>query len=90
MADLRSRSSFHGLDIMELRAVWHCLPPWTGDNPKAEWRREFKRKLDLLAAQEITGEIDPDEARHPDYDVRICFKLFRRTPCLVTMMRDVL
>jgi hypothetical protein len=69
MADLRSRYAFHGLDLVEMRALWHCLPAWNGDNPKAEWKREFKRKLDSLAAQEITGEIDADEARNPAYDV---------------------
>lgn len=69
IGDLRGRYEFHGLDITEMRAIWHWLPPWTGDNPKSEWRRGFKNKLDMLALAEINGTIQPDEVRNPAYDV---------------------
>ena len=58
-----------------MRAVWYCLPNWQGDNPKAEWKRDFKRKLDALSAGEITGDIDPDDLRNPVYDVSYLYIL---------------
>lgn len=76
IGDLRARYHFHGLDLTEMRAIWHCLPNWQGDNPKAEWKRDFKRKLDALSAGEITGDIDPDDLRNSVYDGLDGLKIF--------------
>ena len=40
-----NRYNFHGLDLVEMRALHHVLPTWEGnasDNQKADWRRTFK------------------------------------------------
>ena len=67
-ADLHAKYSFHSLDIVEMRAVWHCLPLWQGDNVKGQWRMQFRQKLDDLATREIKNTILPHERRHPTYD----------------------
>ena len=76
IADLRGKYHFHGLDIVEMRALHHVLPTWEGssngsDNHKAEWRRGLKARLDELVAKEIVGELTSEEARnaaYADYD----------------------
>lgn len=70
IADLRSKYQFQGLDLFEMRAVWHCIPEWSGDSAKAEWRHSFKRRLDALVLKEINGTLSPHEARHGAYEVR--------------------
>ena len=71
IADLRSRYATVGLDIVEMRAIWNVLPKWSYDDipnkQKAEWRDNFKIKLDSLARAEMDGTISPEELRHPAY-----------------------
>jgi hypothetical protein len=67
---LRSKYDFHGLDVVEMRAIWFILPNWEGSSQKAEWRRFFKTKLDDMVAREIEGIIEPDESRDSAYLVR--------------------
>jgi hypothetical protein len=67
IADLRGKYDYHGLDIVEMRALWYVLPPWTGNSQKAEWRKMFKSKLDDMVVREILGTIDPDELRDSAY-----------------------
>lgn len=71
IADLRSRYATVGLDIVEMRAIWNILPKWSLDDPvtqaKAEWRNNFKIKLDSLAWAEMDGTLTADEKRHPVY-----------------------
>jgi hypothetical protein len=69
IADLRGKYDCHGLDIIELRALWYILPKWEGDSPKAEWRRALKGRLDELVAKEISGRISEDELRDSAYEV---------------------
>jgi hypothetical protein len=73
IADLRSRYGTVGLDIVEMRAIWNILPKWSLDDPntklKAEWRQNFKQKLDSLAKAEMNGTILPDESRNSVYKV---------------------
>jgi hypothetical protein len=71
IADLRAKYDCHGLDIVELRALWHILPKWEGGSPKAEWRRAFKTRLDELVAKEISGNISENEIRDIVYLVII-------------------
>lgn len=46
IADLRSKYAPVGLDLTELRAVWHALPNWLEDDEKesdkAAWKNNFK------------------------------------------------
>ena len=67
IADLRGKYSFHGLDIVEMRAVWKCIPSWTGHNEKSDWKIMFKQRLDDLVMREMTGKLNFNEARHPAY-----------------------
>lgn len=76
IADLRGKYDCHGLDIVELRALWHILPKWEGGSPKAEWRRVFKTRLDELVAKEISGKISENEVRDTVYLVISCKFLF--------------
>ena len=69
IADLRGKYDCHGLDIVELGALWHILPRWKGGSPKAEWRRALKSRLDELVAREISGKIFANELRDPAYKV---------------------
>ena len=55
IADLRGKYQFHGLDIAEMRALHYWLPKWKGDSVKAEWRTNFKSRLDKLVSIEIFG-----------------------------------
>jgi hypothetical protein len=56
-----------------MRAIWNCLPKWSFDDPltaaKAEWRENFKVKLDSLCRAEMEGTITADEMRHHVYKV---------------------
>jgi hypothetical protein len=70
IADLRAKYDCHGLDIVELGALWHILPQWVGGSPKAEWRRALKSRLDELVAREMAEKITPTELRDPAYKVR--------------------
>jgi hypothetical protein len=71
IADLRNKYATVGLDIVEMRAIWNILPKWSPEDlpnrPKAEWRDNFKRKLDSLARAEMACLLSPEEARHPVY-----------------------
>jgi hypothetical protein len=46
IADFRSKYAPVGLDLTELRAVWHCLPEWSlkdeKEKEKAEWKINLK------------------------------------------------
>lgn len=67
IADLRGKYSYHGLDIVEMRAVWKCIPSWHGNNEKSDWKIMFKQRLDDLVMREMTGKLSFNEARHPAY-----------------------
>ena len=72
IADLRGKYECHGLDIVELRALWYILPRWEGGSPKAEWRRALKSRLDDLILKEAVGKISPLELRDSAYKVSRC------------------
>lgn len=58
IADLRGKFQYDNtFDIVEMRAIWACLPDWGSGNPKAEWRDDFKRKLNELAHEESLGTL---------------------------------
>jgi len=70
LADLRSKYAPIGLDLTELRAVWHVLPDWQDnerDIDKAQWKRNFKIQMDDLAKRDARGEAG-NLHRHPAYD----------------------
>jgi hypothetical protein len=71
VGDLRGKYNFHGLDIVEMRAVWYALPDWNEviDPPKFEWREGFKMKLDEMAYRESSGKLTEKELRHSVYKV---------------------
>jgi len=68
IADLRGKFQFKDLDIVELRAVWYCLVDiWRGSCPKAEWKEDFKRKLNQYAHDESLGNLSYNLLRNPAY-----------------------
>jgi hypothetical protein len=70
ISDLRGKYHYHGLDITEMRAVWTCLPRWTGGSstsPKAVWKNDFRAKLITLTIAEIMGTLRGNEKRNPAY-----------------------
>jgi hypothetical protein len=60
-----------GLDLVEMRAVWHVLPDWAEDKDgeKAEWKMNFKHQMDELAAREENGTAGENLKRHHAYEV---------------------
>lgn len=68
IADLRAKFQFKDLDIVEMRAVWYCLVDiWCGSCPKAEWKEDFKRKLNLYSHMESQRTLPEKLMRHPAY-----------------------
>jgi hypothetical protein len=68
---LRSKFVPNNLDIVELRAVYYCLPNWKKeqDGTKREWRENLKYKLNEMAHRETLGELLADEIRNSAYKV---------------------
>lgn len=70
IADLRSKFGNQGLDIIEMRALWLCLPPEfdnDGDGKKAEWLGFFRQKLEELTTKEESNRLSKMEQRNPAY-----------------------
>ena len=62
--------SNQGLDIVEMRAVYACLPAifdLDGDGRKALWRQNFVNTLKDLVKKETNGKLTTREQRHPAY-----------------------
>jgi hypothetical protein len=72
----------NGLDIIELRAVWHCLPTWDGleraggaegnaknslEIGKSEWKDGLKAKLDDMNYKEAKGTLSKSLIRNEAY-----------------------
>jgi hypothetical protein len=67
--DLRDFSN-QGLDIVEMRAVYGCLPAifdLDGDGKKALWRQNFVNTLKDLVKKETNGKLTTHQQRHPAY-----------------------
>ena len=65
-----NRLSNQGLDLVEMRAVYACLPAifdLDGDGKKALWRQNFVIKLKELVKKETNGTLSTREQRHPAY-----------------------
>lgn len=76
IADLRGKYNYHGLDIIEMQAIWYSLPVWnddvlTGESQKLEWRDSFKSKMDEISYRISRGTASKIETRNPVYDVSI-------------------
>ena len=70
VADLRGTYTPTGLDIVELRAVYACLPKEfanDGDGAKAAWRENVREKLVAMVAKEASGQLTPAEKRNSAY-----------------------
>ena len=73
IADLRSKYDWHGLDIVEMRAVYYKMEQihWdrtvSNSRVKAEWRDNLKTKLDELAHKESAGLLSANERRNVAY-----------------------
>ncbi|CAH0373420.1 unnamed protein product [Pelagomonas calceolata] len=70
VADLRGTYTPTGLDIVELRAVYACLPREfanDGDGAKAAWRESVREKLVAMVAKEASGSLTPAEKRNSAY-----------------------
>ena len=73
IADLRSKYDWHGLDIVEMRAVYYKMEQiqWdrtvSNSSVKAEWRDNLKTKLDELAHKETAGSLSANERRNAAY-----------------------
>jgi hypothetical protein len=70
IADLRSKYGNQGLDVVEMRAIWVCLPNEfdnDGDGKKAEWLGFFRQKLEELTNKEAANRLSKMEQRNPAY-----------------------
>jgi hypothetical protein len=70
VADLRGTYTPTGLDLIELRAFYACLPQEfanDGDGAKAKWREAVREKLVSLVAREVSGVLAASEKRHGAY-----------------------
>jgi uncharacterized coiled-coil protein SlyX len=70
VADLRGTYTPTGLDIVELRAVYACLPKEfanDGDGAKAAWREAIREKLVAMVAKEVSGSLTAAEKRNSAY-----------------------
>ena len=70
VADLRSKYSYIGLDIVEMRAVYAALPITfenDGDGKKKEWRDSFRQKLEELTSKEAGNRLTNPEKRNFAY-----------------------
>ncbi len=69
IADLRGKYAPVGLDLTEMRAIWHNLPAWKSEEsePKMEWRENFRVQLESLVAKEAQGKLVGNELRHEIY-----------------------
>jgi hypothetical protein len=78
-ADLNTKYGNQGLDIVEMRAVYVCLPvdfQLDGDGKKAEWKFNFKQKLMELTRKEENNQLKKHEKRHASYVKYPNVKLF--------------
>ena len=65
-ADLRGTYTPTGLDIVELRAVYACLPKEfanDADGAKAAWRESVREKLVAMVAKEAAGQLTASEKK---------------------------
>ncbi|CAN0093342.1 unnamed protein product, partial [Phaeothamnion confervicola] len=68
IADLQTKYSNQGLDLVEMRAVWAAMPrefDLDGDGKKAQWLGFFRLKLQELTDKEVRGELSKQEMRSP-------------------------
>ena len=74
ISDLRGKFHYHGLDLLEMKAVWICLPNWEGASPKALWKNDFKSKLVTMLVADITNTLAPSDRRNTVYAVRLNYQ----------------
>ena len=68
IADLRGKFQYDNTyDVIEMRAIWKCLPEWGSGDKKAEWRDDFKRRLNALTYLESIGSLSADNERNKAY-----------------------
>ena len=74
IADLRSKYAPVGLDLVELRAVWHILPDWQRDTDpeKEEWKNNFRLQMEDLERREEAGTAAEHLKRNVAYEVPAC------------------
>jgi hypothetical protein len=76
LADFRGKYSTEGLDVREMRAIWHNLPQWDehSTNPlevgKAEWRLGFKSRMDNMVYKMHAGTLAEQLRCNAVYEVR--------------------
>ena len=69
-ADLNSKYTSLGLDIVEMRAVYAVLPEefeLDSDGKKAKWKHNFKQKMLELSTKEEGNRLMANEKRHNSY-----------------------
>jgi myosin heavy subunit len=69
-AELNSKFTTQGLDIVEMRAVYAVTPEdfdLDNDGRKAKWRSNFKQKLIELGMKEEQNRLNNNEKRHNSY-----------------------
>mmetsp|Transcript_10617 Transcript_10617/g.19713 ORF Transcript_10617/g.19713 Transcript_10617/m.19713 type:complete len:1963 (-) Transcript_10617:129-6017(-) len=70
VADLRTKYSYVGMDIVEMRAVYAALPEAfenDGDGKKKEWRDAFRQKLEEFTVKEMNSRLTNPEKRNFAY-----------------------
>mmetsp|Transcript_17033 Transcript_17033/g.21002 ORF Transcript_17033/g.21002 Transcript_17033/m.21002 type:complete len:188 (+) Transcript_17033:328-891(+) len=68
--DFLAKFSYVGLDLIELRAVYACLPKVFLNDPndyKMIWRNQVREKLFKWTVEEKEGYLSADIIRHPVY-----------------------
>ena len=87
---MRSKYTAHGLDIVELRALWHWLAKrdwFSGPRDKLEWMYSIKQKLTELTVKEKKAQLSKNEIRHSVYDGYGHLQLFPNTDDAVIYKR---
>ena len=69
-ADLNLTYSIQGLDLVELRAVWACLPETfenDGDDRKAGWKEKVLTRLKEMVTKDEAGNLPKSQVRASCY-----------------------
>lgn len=79
IAELTSKYSHQGLDLVEMRAIYYMLPNEfdnDSDGKKADWRAMFRQRLQDLCARENSNTLSKADKRHRSYKDADMLRLF--------------
>lgn len=71
IADLRGKFDYHGLDLIEMQAIWYNLPTWgmedVNEIHKRDWKDSFRSKLESMMYRDMKSSLPQSERRNPAY-----------------------